>query len=69
MTPNRDASGDPGIDPRGMPRRAVFAIRHVSAWKNETLLFIITGLAIILRAARSMVEISGPSTPPPKGQP
>ena len=26
---------------------AAFAIRYVPAWKNETLLFIITGIAII----------------------
>ncbi len=54
---------------------AAFAIRYVPAWKNETLLFIITGIAIIPLAgwmgratehlgARAGQASAGCSTPP-----
>jgi len=38
---------------------AAFAIRFVPAWKNETLLFIITGIAIIPLAGWIVAGISG----------
>lgn len=38
---------------------AAFVIHYVPAWKNETLLFIITELAIISLAVWIVAEISG----------
>ncbi len=38
---------------------AAFAIRYVPAWKNETLLFIVTGFAIIALAVWIVAEVGG----------